>query len=206
MPRRQLALSKAEGCGRTPPAAEAEAAWGVPSGRRRYILGSRSRIIRTMLRDPSLIPLSRQHQHALALCVRIERALQKSSADLDAWQLEVEQQYQQEISFHFAAEESVLFPAARRFPELVSVVEELSDEHVRLREHFARAKERTLDRDELVAFATLLSGHIRKEERQLFEAMQKLVEADELRRIGAALERELAVGHQTCNFPKPPRR
>jgi hemerythrin-like domain-containing protein len=27
-----------------------------------------------MLRDKSLIPLSRQHQHALALCVRIERA------------------------------------------------------------------------------------------------------------------------------------
>jgi hypothetical protein len=27
-----------------------------------------------MLRDKGLIPLSRQHQHALALCVRIERA------------------------------------------------------------------------------------------------------------------------------------
>ncbi|HEX9110815.1 MAG TPA: hemerythrin domain-containing protein [Terriglobales bacterium] len=156
-----------------------------------------------MLRDPSLIPLSRQHQHALALCVRIDRALQKDVVDLDAWQLEVEQQYEQEIGFHFAAEENVLFPAARRFPELVSVVEELSEEHVRLRERFARAKERTLDRAELGAFTKLLSGHIRKEERQLFEAMQKLVEADELRRMGAALEKELAVGHQTCILPKP---
>ena len=27
-----------------------------------------------MLRDPNLVPLSRQHQHALALCVRINRA------------------------------------------------------------------------------------------------------------------------------------
>jgi hemerythrin-like domain-containing protein len=155
-----------------------------------------------MLRDPSLIPLSRQHQHALALCVQIERALQKDVVDLDAWQLEVEQQYEQEIGFHFAAEENVLFPAARRFPELVSVVEELSEEHVRLREHFARAKKRTLDRDELRVLAKLLSGHIRKEERQLFEAMQKLVEADELRRIGAALEQELAVGRRACILPK----
>ena len=27
-----------------------------------------------MLRDKNLVPLSRQHQHALALCVRINRA------------------------------------------------------------------------------------------------------------------------------------
>jgi hemerythrin-like domain-containing protein len=158
-----------------------------------------------MFRDPSLIPLSRQHQHALALCVRIERALQKKVVDLDAWQEEVERHFAQEIQFHFAAEEQVLFPVARRFPELVSLAEELTDEHVRLREHFTRAKERTLDRAELGSFAKLLSGHIRKEERQLFEAMQKRVEADKLRRMGAALEQELAVGHQTCNFPKPSR-
>jgi len=159
-----------------------------------------------MLRDKNLIPLSRQHQHALALCVRIERALQKNVMDLDAWQLEVEQQYGQEIGFHFAAEESVLFPAARRFPELVSLVEELTDEHGRLREYFARAHERAMDGGELGAFAELLSGHIRKEERQLFEALQKLVEADELRRIGAAIEQELAVGHRVCNLPKSSRR
>ena len=156
-----------------------------------------------MLRDANLISLSRQHQHALALCVRIERALQKNVVDLDAWQLEVEQQYQQEIGFHFAAEESVLFPAARRFPELVSLVEELTDEHGRLRECFARAKERTLGRAGLGAFAKLLSGHIRKEEGQLFETMQTLVEVDELRRIGAALEQELAVGRRACMIPKP---
>jgi hemerythrin-like domain-containing protein len=159
-----------------------------------------------VLRDANLIPLSRQHQHALALCVRIERALKRNVTDLDAWQLEVEQQYGQEIGFHFEAEENVLFPVARRFPELVSLVEELSDEHGRLRECFARAKERTLGRAELGAFATLLSAHIRKEERQLFEAMQKLVEADELRRIGAALEQELAVGRRACILPKPSRR
>ena len=157
-----------------------------------------------MLRDASLIPLSRQHQHALALCVRIERALQKNLMDLEGWQLEVEQQYEQEIGFHFAAEENALFPVARRFPELVSLVDELCDEHIRLHEHFSRAKERRLDLPELGAFARLLSAHIRKEERQLFEAMQTLAEADELRRIGAALERELAVGNRACILSKPP--
>jgi hemerythrin-like domain-containing protein len=172
-----------------------------PAGSRRYSLGPTSRIIESMLRDPALIPLSRQHQHALALCVRIERALQ-NEVDLDAWQLEVEQHYEQEIGFHFAAEENVLFPVARRFAGLVSLVEELSAEHRRLRECCARAKERTLDQAELGAFATLLSGHIRKEERQLFEAMQTVVEADELQRIGAALEGELALAAQTCKLPQ----
>ena len=160
---------------------------------------------RGMLRDPGLIPLSRQHQHALALCVRIERALENNVVDLNAWQLEMEQQYGQEIGFHFAAEENVLFPAARLFPELVSVVEQLGDEHRRLRECFARAHQRAMDGGELGAFAKMLSGHIRKEERQLFEAMQKLVEADELRRIGVALEQELAVGRRACLLPKPSR-
>jgi hemerythrin-like domain-containing protein len=153
-----------------------------------------------MLRDPSLIPLSRQHQHALALCVRIERALQKNVVDLNAWQLEVEQQYGQEIGFHFAAEEQVLFSKAKRFPELASLVEELSDEHVRLREYFARAKERTLDRTGLGAFASLLSGHIRKEERQLFEVLQKLVPPEEMQSLGAELERALEDALHSCRL------
>jgi hemerythrin-like domain-containing protein len=168
---------------------------GQPAGSRRYNSD--------MLRDPSLIPLSRQHQHALALCVRIERALQAGGVDLTAWQEEVEQHFTQEIQFHFAAEEQVLFPKAKRFPELAALVEELSDEHRRLRECFARAHERSMDGGGLGAFASLLSGHIRKEERQLFEAVQKLVEADELRRIGAALEQDLAVRQQACILPKP---
>ncbi len=66
-----------------------------------------------MLRDKNLIPLSHQHQRALALCVRIDRAQPIPDADLEAWQAEIEQQFAQEIRIHFSAEESVLFPAAR---------------------------------------------------------------------------------------------
>jgi hemerythrin-like domain-containing protein len=157
-----------------------------------------------MLRDPSLIPLSRQHQHALALCVRLQRALQKKAVDLAAWQLEAEQHYEREIRFHFDAEEKVLFPAARQFPELIPLVEELRAEHERLREHFARAKERTMDRVSLSAFAKLLSGHIRKEERQLFESVQKLVPPVGMELLGAELERALEEAVQACNLPSKP--
>jgi hemerythrin-like domain-containing protein len=66
-----------------------------------------------MLRDKSLIPLSRQHQHALALCVRIERTSPIPEADLPAWRAEIALQYEQELRIHFAAEEEVVFSAAR---------------------------------------------------------------------------------------------
>ena len=65
-----------------------------------------------MLRNPNLIPLSRQHQHALALCVRLDRANQAGAIDLDAWQAEIQQQFESEIAIHFAAEEKKLFPGS----------------------------------------------------------------------------------------------
>ena len=153
-----------------------------------------------MLRDRSLVPLSRQHQHALALCVRIERALRAGEADPVPWQAEIDRNYEQEIRFHFAAEEQVLFPAARRFPELVSMVDELIDEHRRLRESFARAKARAIEASELGEFAKLFSGHIRKEERHLFEALQKLLSPEELAAMGEALERALQAAVRACGL------
>ncbi|MGD0180950.1 MAG: hemerythrin domain-containing protein, partial [Terriglobales bacterium] len=92
-----------------------------------------------MLRDKNLVPLSRQHQHALALCVRLDRAIQAGEIDLEAWQAEIQQQFESEIGIHFAAEEKELFPAAARFPELQSLVDELLAEHDFLRDSFARA-------------------------------------------------------------------
>jgi len=153
-----------------------------------------------MRRDPSLIPLSHQHQHALALCVRLERALPAGAVNLGAWQLEVHQLYSNEVQFHFAAEEKVLFPAARRFPELAALVDELSGEHERLREYFVHAGRGTMNQGELEAFAKLLSGHIRKEERQLFEAVQKRMRPEELKSLGIELACALEDAVQVCRL------
>src|SRR5208282_123238 len=153
-----------------------------------------------MLRDPSLVPLSRQHQHALALCVRIERARQNDTVDLRGWQLEMDQLYAEEVRFHFAAEEKILFPAARRFPGLAALVEVLSGEHEQLREHFVHAEQGAMNQGELRTFAKLLSAHIRKEERQLFEAMQKRMRPEELKSLGDELARALEDAVQACRL------
>ena len=154
-----------------------------------------------MLRNKSLVPLSRQHQHALALCVRIDRASPIEDGRLDAWQDEITQHFQQEIRGHFAAEEDLLFPGARRFAELIPLVEELMVEHATLRKEFAQAEVHALSAKTLLAFAKSLSSHIRKEERQLFERMQELMSSEEIAALGAMLEDKLKDAVLACTIP-----
>jgi hemerythrin-like domain-containing protein len=154
-----------------------------------------------MLRDKNLVPLSRQHQHALALCVRIDRASPVRDADLAAWQAEVAQHFQSEIGFHFAAEEQVLFPTALRFTDLVPLVEELLTDHAALRESFAKAATGRMEAADLSLFSRRMSAHIRKEERQLFEGMQKLMNLDELAHLGQKLDDALKSAIQACALP-----
>jgi hemerythrin-like domain-containing protein len=154
-----------------------------------------------MLRDKSLVPLSRQHQHALALCVRINRAALSTGAELEAWQAEIQQHFEQEIQYHFAAEEADLFPVARQYPQLAGLVEELLSEHATLRAYFGKAKARSLDQQGLRQFGEVLSAHIRKEERQLFEGIQECLKPEELARAGVALDKTLAAASETCIIP-----
>jgi hemerythrin-like domain-containing protein len=155
-----------------------------------------------MLRDKSLVPLSRQHQHALALCVRIDRAKKSGDFQPEAWQEEIALIYEQEIRHHFDAEEKDVFPACARFEQLRGLVEELLAEHAQLREIFAGAKEKRLDADLLVGFGEKLSSHIRKEERQLFEQLQKLAGAEELAAMGVEIEKDLEQASQACALPR----
>lgn len=144
-----------------------------------------------MLRDPSLVPLSRQHQHALALCVRIRRALDTTGSPTEVWNTEIRKAFDYEIAVHFAAEEALVFPEAEKFSALEPLVEDLLNEHAALRASFQVAEAGRLDAKALLDFATRLDDHIRKEERGLFEQMQQLVPAERLRSMGSALERFL---------------
>ena len=155
-----------------------------------------------MLRDANLIPLSRQHQHVLALCVRIDRASPVPEAELSSWQAEITLHFQSEIAIHFAAEERAVFPAARKFQELVPLLDELLTDHAVLREFFAKAEARNMSATELSAFGQRMSAHIRKEERQLFERLQQLLSQDELSRLGMNLEEALKDAAQACALPE----
>jgi hemerythrin-like domain-containing protein len=152
-----------------------------------------------MLRDKNLVPLSHQHQHALALCVRIGKAFAEAgeTPDVHPWETEIVKQFDNEIRFHFEAEEKFLFPAAERHEELRDLVDELRIEHTLIRRNVERARGRQFAVTDLQVFTATLSEHIRKEERQLFESLQKLLSATQLRELGNSMEKYF----QSCGMP-----
>lgn len=139
-----------------------------------------------MLRDPSLIPLSHQHHNALALCVLSRRALAADSTPGSVAKVarRVIDRYELELVNHFEIEEQVLFPACAPLP----LVERLLAEHRAIETLVAQL--RTAPSAALLEqFFELLSGHIRREEKELFEEAQRILPREELDRIGAEIDR-----------------
>jgi hemerythrin-like domain-containing protein len=145
-----------------------------------------------MLRDPSLHPLSHQHQHGLALCVIIRRTLDKDESEATrgdlaemmkaAWELELEA--------HFAVEEQTLFPAVKGRIDEPQLVDQLIAEHREI-ESMIRDAIANPEEFRLRAFAKLLNDHIRAEERRLFEQVQEHLNQEELSALGRRLDASL---------------
>ena len=135
-----------------------------------------------MRRDPALIPLSRDHHHALALCVVTRRELNDSNVAAQA--ARIVREFDAEIARHFAKEEQVLFPDLQTL--MGDLVAELLSEHERIRalvEGLRAAPERAVIED----FIAILPQHVRKEESRLFEDAQRLLSRDQLDQLGARL-------------------
>ena len=139
-----------------------------------------------MLRDPSLIPLSRQHHNALALCVLVRRSLaaDSSAESVARAARRVVDRYEIELANHFEIEEQVLFPLCENYP----LVAELLAEH-RAIEEMVRQLRSAPSAGAIEEFCGLLSGHVRREETQLFEEAQRSVKREALDRAGAEIER-----------------
>ena len=148
-----------------------------------------------MRRDPSLIPLSHQHQHGLALCVLIDRGLRADVSDHKAVDLcdKLAAMVEVELLHHFEVEEGVLFPAVRETIETPQLVDELIAQH-RQMEDLARRVDRASGTDRVALlreFGELLSGHIRTEERRLFQEIQAKFTPGELEEVGREIDRTL---------------
>jgi hemerythrin-like domain-containing protein len=139
-----------------------------------------------MLRDPSLIPLSHQHHNGLVLCLMTRRSLaQDASAENVAKQARrIVDRYELELINHFEIEEQVLFPACGPMP----LVDTLVAEH-RAMEALIPAIRTAPAGDLLEQFCELLSTHIRREEKELFEVVQQSLPRDVLDRVGAEIDR-----------------
>ncbi len=148
-----------------------------------------------MLRDPSLIPLSHQHQHGLALAVLIERGLKADPSVQKATELcsKVADMFELELVHHFDVEEQVLFPAVRGRLASDAIVDQLIAQHREMESLASRlAAAPEGERIPLLKeFGQLLSRHIRIEERQLFEEVQEKVPPQDLSELGAQIDSRL---------------
>jgi len=137
-----------------------------------------------MLRDPSLIPLSHQHHNGLALCVLTERSLRTdaSPASVEKLALKAIDRYDLELTNHFDIEERILFPAiaSALIPGLIS-------DHRRLEALIGSLANRP-DAALLLEFTALLRSHIRREENELFEEIQRRLPRRTLDSLGKQID------------------
>jgi hemerythrin-like domain-containing protein len=139
-----------------------------------------------MLRDPSLIPLSRQHHNGLALCVLSRRSLaaDSSAPGIARVAKRVIDRYELELVNHFEIEEQVLFPACGS----MEILEELRVEHREMEGLIGRIRIEP-SAALLEEFFELLTAHIRREERELFEQIQRTMPREVLDQAGIEIDR-----------------
>lgn len=144
-------------------------------------------------RHESLIPLSRQHNHALILSLLIRRrdGIEEGNAKwLENTAARVRRAYDGELAGHFEVEELVLFPDMERYLGRLDLIGELREEHQLLRvlvQDIQRAPAVQICDD----FSALLDSHVRKEERRLFAEFEKRMPVTEAVKLGREIEARL---------------
>ena len=139
-----------------------------------------------MLRDPCLIPLSHQHHNAHALCVMTRRSLAADGSPGNVAKLakRATDRYELELANHFEIEEQVLFPACGPLPLIALLVVEHRAMEGQIAQLRAAPTGALLEQ-----FCALLSAHIRREENQLFEEIQRTLPREVLDRAGSEIDR-----------------
>ncbi len=150
-----------------------------------------------MPRHPSLIGLSHDHHHGLALALRCRKqalgrlkpmglaGLRERAAEFAAF-------FEKNLTRHFRAEEEILFPLMRAsIPESAALLDDLLADHARLRAFLPPLAGDAGLAKHLFDAGDLLERHIRREERELFPLFEKhaaALDAEKLRsELGAVL-------------------
>lgn len=159
------------------------------------------------MRHPSLIPLSHDHHHGLALALRCRKqALGQlkpmGAAGLRERATEFIEFYRSNLAAHFRAEEEALFPAMRAaLPDIGSFLDELARDHRALCQAVAQLEAGAGLAKLIFDLGDLLERHIRKEERELFPLFEKHAETLNAEAVGAALREILAAGARAPASP-----
>lgn len=150
------------------------------------------------MRHASLIPLSRDHHHGLALALRCRKQALGRIKPLGLQGLkeraeEFRNFFARNLTAHFQAEEEALFPWMRAaVADSHPLLDDLLRDHEQLRAFAAELGEGKDLAKILFDAGDLLERHIRREERELFPLFEKHVGASDGARLKAEIERILA--------------
>lgn len=154
-----------------------------------------------MKRHPALIPLSQDHHKALLLAQLIKKNAPEYHGlptDLIGKMNFAKEIYHTELEYHFKDEEEFVFPYLRgKDVELDNLISEILSEHIILKEKILSLQENPNLIDQLDEIGNILGEHVRKEERNLFEKAQTILNDEELKII----ERKFDVsrpGNKSC--------
>ena len=147
------------------------------------------------MRHPSLILLSHDHHHGLALALRCRKqALGQlkpmGAAGLRERAKECLEFHANHLIAHFRAEEEVLFPALRGIaPGSDVIVDDLLTQHQEIGRAMSQLETGTGLAKLIFDLGDLLERHIRKEERELFSLFELYVESANAEAIGAEIKK-----------------
>lgn len=150
-----------------------------------------------MPRHASLIALSQDHHHALALALRcrkqaLGRIKPMGQEGLKERAKEVQGFFSSGLRKHFQAEEEILFPFMQgSIAESQTLIASLIQDHRKLRDCADGMDKQTNLAKILFDFGDLLEGHIRREERELFPLFEKHIGREEAERVKNEIQRIL---------------
>ncbi|MFQ5446839.1 MAG: hemerythrin domain-containing protein [Saprospiraceae bacterium] len=124
-------------------------------------------------RHPGLVELSRDHHHGLLLCWKIREGL-KRGTEPALIKRYVDFFVQKHLEPHFQEEEKFVFPL---LPQEHPLIEKALAQHETLRQLFGENTDLTTTLSDI---AGALDAHIRFEERELFEEIQRNVSEEQL--------------------------
>ena len=140
-----------------------------------------------MKRHPALVPLSEEHQQELAHAKRLLRAAGAGPQERLAVASAYADTFFAETVEHFRCEEEILFPLYVRHAGSTPLLERILRQHMELhglaRALRAEAAAGDIPPGALKTLGQLLHDHVRVEERELFEEIQRTVPAAELDRL-----------------------
>jgi hemerythrin-like domain-containing protein len=149
------------------------------------------------MRHPSLIPLSQDHHHGLALALRCRKQALGQIKPMGAEGLRERAKeflvfYQAHLVPHFRAEEEALFPLLRSAaPESEAMIDELVRDHEKIRQAIPQLQSGTSLAKLIFDLGDLLERHIRKEERELFPLFEQHVESRQAEAVGEEIKKVL---------------